>query len=84
MSSEAADLLREMLHKKPNSRITIDKIKSHAFFRDLDWEKLQQKQLDPPVHLTLDDEEVKEPSEIEDEEELAFLQAGQEKPEEAF
>lgn len=43
VSTEATDLLKKMLHKKPSSRITIDMIKEHAFFREIDWERLQNK-----------------------------------------
>ena len=31
-------------------------IKKHPFFKGLDWAKLQSRELDPPIHLTMDQE----------------------------
>ena len=47
-----------MLTKKPEKRITIEKIKQHQFFKDLDFQKLFNKQIQPP-NLTAQYEELK-------------------------
>ena len=51
ISREAKDLLNQLLNKRPDKRITIDKVKQHEFFKGLDWEALYNKQLVPPVML---------------------------------
>ena len=35
MNPDASDLIRQMLTKRPEDRITIDGVKSHPYFRDL-------------------------------------------------
>ena len=53
-------LLKKLLEKRPGDRITIQEIKQHAFFRDIDWDALLRKELDPPcLLLKADDLEVK-------------------------
>lgn len=66
ISREAKDLLNQLLNKRPDKRITIDKVKQHEFFKGLDWEKLAAMQINPPVHLT---NEEGAPAEEEDNEE---------------
>ena len=67
-----------MLEKKPKDRITIANIKSHSFFRTIDWHKMEKKRLKPPIHLSLDDEDSTKASgmAVEDVEEQAFLNFG--------
>ena len=31
-------------------------MKKHPFFKEIDWQKLMKRQIDPPVHLKLDDQ----------------------------
>jgi len=45
LSKEVMDLLARMLCKQPQNRITIDRIKVHPFFRDLDWAKLSRREI---------------------------------------
>lgn len=40
LSPSAQDLLSQMLQRRPSNRITIQQIKQHAFFRELDWQEL--------------------------------------------
>ncbi len=40
-------------------------IKRHPFFRGLDWNKLQNKEIPPPIHLSMD--------ETDENEELQYL-----------
>ena len=53
-SPELKDLLKKLLCKEPKHRIGIhnkDEIKSHPFFRDVNWDKLANKQYEPPLNL---------------------------------
>lgn len=51
ISKEAKDLLNQLLNKRPDKRITLEKAKQHEFFKGLDWAKLMKRELTPPVHL---------------------------------
>ena len=53
-SDELKDLLKKLLCRDPKKRIGIynkSEIKSHPFFKDLDWEKLGRKEITPPLNL---------------------------------
>ena len=63
ISREAKDLLNQLLSKRPEKRITIEKCKSHDFFKGLDWEKLYKKEIPPPIMLAGDDESTPENNE---------------------
>jgi len=54
LSREVMDLLARMLSKNPVSRITIPNVKQHPYFKDIDWELLAQKKINPPILLTTD------------------------------
>ena len=41
--TEGKDLLHKMLDKNPKTRISIENIKQHAFFKDIDWDALSQR-----------------------------------------
>ena len=56
ISREGKDLLNQLLSKSPVKRITIDKVKTHDFFKGLDWEKLYKKEIQPPIMLAGDDD----------------------------
>jgi len=45
ISKEGKDLLNQLLNKRPDKRITIEKVKQHDFFKNLDWTKLMAKEL---------------------------------------
>jgi len=47
-SLNAADLLRGLLQRDPNNRLTIDQIKAHPFFATINWEELLARQVTPP------------------------------------
>ena len=57
ISKECKDLLKRLLEKKPADRITIEGVKDHEFFREIDWEAVYYKQAEPPVFLTKQDGE---------------------------
>jgi serine/threonine protein kinase len=47
MGKVAKDLAQKMLTTDPNMRISLEDIKKHLFFKDIDWKKAKDKQLDP-------------------------------------
>ena len=54
MSENVFDLISKLLQKDPtrrlgHSRQDAEQIKSHPFFKGIDWEKLQKKEIEPPV-----------------------------------
>jgi serine/threonine protein kinase len=42
------DILNKMFRKDRNFRPTIDKLKKHDFFTEIDWDKLASQDLPPP------------------------------------
>ncbi|KAJ5069788.1 non-specific serine/threonine protein kinase [Anaeramoeba ignava] len=51
LSEEAKDIIRKLLTRSPALRLGANgthEIKSHPFFKNIDWELLSQKRLDPP------------------------------------
>eukprot|EP00668_Euglena_longa_P034400 GGOE01044207.1.p1 GENE.GGOE01044207.1~~GGOE01044207.1.p1 ORF type:complete len:380 (-),score=59.92 GGOE01044207.1:565-1704(-) len=49
VSPQAQDLISRCLKKDEKQRITGPEIKEHPFFRGVDWDKLYNKGVDPPV-----------------------------------
>ena len=70
ISREGKDLLNQLLSKRPDKRITIEKVKLHDFFKGLDWDKLAKKELKPPIMLKGDDDNL---SDNEANEEYLFM-----------
>ncbi|KAL8665137.1 MAG: hypothetical protein Q9202_002537 [Teloschistes flavicans] len=66
MSLDAKDLLTRLLRKKPKERLgarmpkDLTVIRGHRFFRNIDWKKLEQRQLDPPFKPVITDPEMAE------------------------
>ncbi|CAH8354947.1 unnamed protein product [Eruca vesicaria subsp. sativa] len=52
------DLIRRLLEKDPNRRISVEEIKGHKFFRGIDWEKVLLVSR-PPYIPALDDGDAK-------------------------
>lgn len=52
ISSEAKDFILRLLQKDPKKRMgsggDFDDIKKHAWFKDIDWDKLYNKKIEPP------------------------------------
>jgi len=49
MSESCCDLIVHLLDRNPETRLSDPrKIKCHAFFQNLDWEKLEKMEIDPP------------------------------------
>ncbi|KAL8769993.1 MAG: hypothetical protein Q9209_004240 [Squamulea sp. 1 TL-2023] len=66
MSGDAKDLLTRLLRKKPKDRLGVrmpkdlQLIKGHRFFRKIDWNKLEKRQLEPPFKPIVTDPELAE------------------------
>ncbi|KAL9598373.1 MAG: hypothetical protein Q9219_004535 [cf. Caloplaca sp. 3 TL-2023] len=66
MSADAKDLLTRLLRKKPKERLgarmpkDLQLIKSHRFFRKIDWKKLSNRQVEPPFKPVITDPELAE------------------------
>ena len=53
-SDELKDLLNQLLCRDPHKRIGVlnkNELKSHEWFKDIDWDKLAKKQIEPPLNL---------------------------------
>ena len=48
VSKEAKDMIRRLLVRDPTKRITSEELKKHAFFKSIDWDKLERKEVTPP------------------------------------
>lgn len=54
LSQEGNDFLLGLLQKVPANRLGCreegaEELKKHPWFKDIDWDKLQEKQIKPPV-----------------------------------
>jgi len=61
ITKQAKDLIKKLLVTNPKKRLGwgpggVDKIKSHSYFKDVDWEKAWNKELEPPFVPELKDE----------------------------
>ena len=57
----AVDFIKELLNLEPNKRLGsgedgINKIKNHAYFKDINWDNYYNKEIKPPFIPQLDDE----------------------------
>lgn len=65
LSSETKDLLTRLLRKEPKKRLgygprDLQTIKSHRFFKSIDWKALERREVDPPVVPFINDPELAE------------------------
>ena len=49
ISQITCDFVSKLLKKDPNERLTSERIKDEAFFKDIDWNKLEDGVLEPPI-----------------------------------
>jgi serine/threonine protein kinase len=54
-SNEVKDLLKKLLEFNPKKRIGYDKIIAHPFFKDIDWERVEKKEMIPPFIPNIED-----------------------------
>jgi serine/threonine protein kinase len=64
-STEAKDLLTRLLRKEPKKRLgygphDMKTIKAHRFFRNIDWKKLEKRDMEPPIVPFITDPEMAE------------------------
>ena len=53
-SEDLKDLMRNLLEKDPDKRFGVfdkNEIKQHPFFKGIDWEKLKNKEINPPINF---------------------------------
>ncbi|KAK4231200.1 kinase-like domain-containing protein [Podospora fimiseda] len=66
LGPDAKDLLIRLLRKDPSKRLgsnmpkDLQTIKSHRFFRKIDWKKLEARELEPPIQPMITDPELAE------------------------
>ena len=66
LSADAKDLLTRLLRKEPKKRLganmpkDMQTIKSHRFFRKIDWKMLEKRELEPPIKPLITDPELAE------------------------
>ncbi|CAK7242120.1 MAG: hypothetical protein STHCBS139747_003598 [Sporothrix thermara] len=66
LSPDAKDLLTRLLRKEPRKRLganmpkDLETIKSHRFFRKIDWVRLAARDLEPPIQPVITDPELAE------------------------
>lgn len=47
MTDEVKDLIRGLLEKDKKNRLDYEQIKKHKFFKGLDWDQLEMKEIEP-------------------------------------
>ncbi|PFH61152.1 hypothetical protein XA68_18102 [Ophiocordyceps unilateralis] len=66
LSADAKDLLTRLLRKEPKKRLgaqmpkDLETLKRHRFFRKIDWERLEGRDLEPPIQPMITDPELAE------------------------
>lgn len=60
LSADAKDLLSRLLRKEPRKRLGVGPndfniIKKHRFFRKIDWNKLEKREMEPPIRPLVTD-----------------------------
>lgn len=66
MSPDARDLLTRLLRKDPRKRLgthmpkDMETIRKHRFFRKIDWNKLEARNIEPPIKPVITDPELAE------------------------
>ncbi|KAI7278634.1 serine/threonine protein kinase-like protein [Hortaea werneckii] len=66
LGPDAKDLLTRLLRKEPSKRLggthvkDLKVLKSHRFFRKIDWKKLERRELEPPIQPVITDPELAE------------------------
>jgi serine/threonine protein kinase len=66
LGPDAKDLLTRLLRKEPNKRLggrnskDLKALKSHRFFRRIDWKRLERRECEPPIKPLITDPELAE------------------------
>lgn len=56
ISEDAQDLLEGLLTRDPDRRFGSEEVKEHPFFKDIDWDALNRKEIEPPWKPQVKDE----------------------------
>lgn len=48
IKTDAQDLMKQLMNKDPKKRPKLTTVKNHSFFKDINWEELEKKNLRPP------------------------------------
>ena len=62
-SDELKDLLSKLLSKDINNRLGVSnkvELKNHPWFKDIDWDKLSRKAINPPLNLIIMKKEIED------------------------
>ena len=51
LTEEIKDLISAAMNRNPNNRPSIQKIKEHRFFKDIDWAALYRREIPPPISV---------------------------------
>jgi serine/threonine-protein kinase Psk1 len=65
LSADAKDFITKLLKKVPSARLgskpgDTQKIKQHRFFRKINWQKLERREVSPPIRPVITDPEAAE------------------------
>ena len=53
-SCSAKDLIKKLLEYNPKKRIGYEQIINHSFFKDIEWNKFEKKEIEPPFFPEID------------------------------
>ena len=73
LSAEAKKCLLKMLHRNPLKRPRLDQVQNDPFFADINWQKLERMQIEPPSILRQGCPKSNSAQASQQEEELAML-----------
>lgn len=55
LSADTHSLLKGLIQRNVDKRLSVDQIKSHKFFEGIEWSKLENKEIKPPLQPIIDD-----------------------------
>lgn len=55
LSADTHSLLKGLIERNVEKRLTVDQIKNHKFFAGIQWDKLENREVKPPLKPTVDD-----------------------------
>ena len=59
MGSCFRDILLKLLEKDPTKRISLEEMRRHDFFKDIDWKQIEARKNDPPLKGILENQYIK-------------------------
>lgn len=55
LTADAHSLIKGLIERNVSKRLTVEQIKSHPFFKTIDWVKLENKEIKTPLNPSIDD-----------------------------